>query len=174
MRRLAVLVLAPLMGACSGAPATTPTSASSPTPSVTSATPAPSRTPIPTALPTSALLEFGQEGATKAATFVISESKVIDPESRHLQVFMLRACMRATETEANAFTSSLWMAVGPDGERYQPSDWSDVQPGYHFEMPVQPGECVKGWLQFETRETLVEVRYQNDAGERVAYRVPES
>lgn len=174
MKRAAILALLPVLVACSGAPAPSAPAATPTAVAAATSAPAPAPTtekPTPTPSPTTTMLQFGQEGSTRSATFVISESKVFN-DGRNVQAFMLKACLSESEREANAFTSALWSAIGPEGERYQPSDWSDIQPGYHYEMPVSPGECVKGWLQFDTKDEIVEVRYQSQRGDRVAYAVP--
>lgn len=143
-----------------------PTPTASPPPAApTSTTPSPK--------PSSELLKFGEEGTTPTATFLFSQRKVVDPKKRHVQSFMLRGCLKAG-SESTHFSSQFWTAIGPDGERYRPAEWTDIQPGFTYEMPVKPGECVKGWLQFETQDKLVELRYQNDAGARLGFEVPQS
>lgn len=176
MKRLILLIPVVLLAACSAAPASpmAPTAvqpaASAGAPMNTTPSPTPTLAPTPSpAAPTT--FEVGQEVATRAATFLISESKVIDPKDRNVQAFMLKSCLSASVEERATFSSARWTALGPDGERYQPSEWTDIQPGYLYEMEVDPGECVKGWLQFDTKDKLTELRYENAQGERFSYRL---
>ena len=160
MKAFALPLVALLLAGCTAAPTVTPTA----TPTQSSSTPTPTATPTPSPTPT--LLALGQSGSTPTATFTMTERKLF-ADGRHVQAFMLQGCLSKT-AEATSFTSSLWQAIGPDGERYNPAEWSDIQPGYKYDMPVSPGECVKGWLQFDTEDKIVEVRYQNSTGERVS------
>ena len=173
-RVLSILAVIPLLAACSGAPAAPAPSLVSPSPSASvtpSPTPTPTPAPTPTPTPTSTSFAIGDEVSLGNASFTVSEYKVLDPKGRHLQSFMVRGCL-SPDAEASPFSYVRWTAMGPDGERYEPSDWSYIQPKYGYEMDVKPGECVKGWITFETKEKIARLKYENASGQQFTYVLP--
>lgn len=137
---------------------------------------APVQSPTTSGTPASSVVPAAVPGETVQlahVSFTLSERKIIPAKSSRgrLQLFMVKGCLNPGE-EAAPFSYLRWTAYGVDSERFPPVSWSDIQPAYPSgDENVQPGQCVKGWIQFETDAQLVELRYANETGESITYKL---
>ncbi|MBK8462467.1 MAG: hypothetical protein IPL36_05395 [Nigerium sp.] len=180
MKRLVPLALLALLVGCTGTPAatTTTTTAKATTTATTSPTPSASRTPSATAAP-SAVMGMGGTAKTKATDYTLTDYKEIPANDTWgpWQLVKVRGCRHA-DAEPAPTSSSLFHVQDASGGRYQASyivGDSDFAPAYPSgnepEDVLQPGECVEGWLPYETDATLVALVYANEAGERITWRL---
>ncbi|MCW5954802.1 MAG: hypothetical protein KIT69_21310 [Propionibacteriaceae bacterium] len=105
-------------------------------------------------------------------SFQVQSSKRFRDSGRDVRAFLVKACVNDS-SEPQTFSYMRWTAVGPDSERFEPTRWSDIQPSFPSGLDdsdeVKPGDCVKGYIQFEPDVKLTELRYANDRGDSATF-----
>jgi len=187
MKRLLALAFVVPLAACSGPPvaASSSTSAASasstpkPAATVSSSTPTPTSTPKPTAPTTD--LAVGQTASLSQVEFTLLQLKSFPKTGSWgpWQLFLVKACVKATEAQGLPVSYLRWRAEDANGSRYNMSGIVGdprFEPGYPGgndpQDVIQPGKCLQGWMPAETSVKLTSLTYANDKGERASWKLP--
>jgi len=85
-------------------------------------------------------------------------------EPGFLRRFMVKACVMGDTP--NTFSAINWNAVSVEGSQFTTSTFWDPAPEWlkpkypNTSIPIQPGDCLRGLIAFETSEEISELVYR--------------
>lgn len=179
-----------LLAGCGGQATSAPTTPSTSTPATTTPTtptaatssslpPLVLTTPTPTPKPTATALPLGATARIPNVDLTVSEYKgvyKVAVGSKSMQAVLVKSCVTKVPIgeQGILFSRSPWRLIGPDSEQYPRSSTAyqdSKSPKYPFsdDKLYQVGECVKGWIEFDTSEPVVQVGYANSRGDSATW-----
>lgn len=110
--------------------------------------------------------KLGEEIAYFDVTFTVEESSDWNKsDPGFLRRFMVKACVNGNE--ATTFSANNWNATSAEGSQFTVSTFWDPAPEWlkpkfpDYSIPIQPGNCLRGLIAFETSEEISQVVYAN-------------
>lgn len=153
---------------------------------VTVTAPAPAPAPAPStapaaAAPSDAPLAPGKLLTTNQTTITVLkyDSSVRVGDGSRIQTVLVKSCVTALgddNPDGIGFSWSPWTLVDPDSGRREPASdrWDHLGASYPDDGSDlhQPGECVKGVIQFDPSKTRAKyARYSNGDGDVAMWRL---
>jgi hypothetical protein len=110
--------------------------------------------------------KLGEEIEYFDVTFTVEESSDWNKsDPGFLRRFMVKACVKGNE--ATTFSAINWNATSAAGSQFTVSTFWDPAPEWlkpkfpDYSIPIQPGNCLRGLIAFETSEEISQVVYAN-------------
>ena len=110
--------------------------------------------------------KIGEEIIYSDVTFTVERSPDWNKsEPGFLRRFMIKACVIGDT--AHTFSAINWNATSAEGSQFTTSTFWDPAPEWlkpkfpSTSMPIQPGNCLRGLIAFETSEEISQVVYAN-------------
>lgn len=112
----------------------------------------------------SRVYKLGEEIEYSDVTFTVEESSDWNKsDPGFLRRFMVKACVNGNE--ATIFSANNWKATSAEGSQFTVSTFWDPAPEWlrpkypDTSIPIQPGNCLRGLIAFETSEEISQVVY---------------